>query len=192
MIAGQRVGGPAGRTRTGHPRARRWATSSARRPSRRRFGEWPSSCPASRSWSRSTASPPPTTRSGSSSSPRAWLPCTPSSPTASRSSGYIHWSAFDNFEWASGYAMQFGLIAVDRTTQERTVKPSARFLGEVARANTSCGLAESDRPSGSRTPPAAREPQIAQDRRCCAGPGDPSRQRPLAPTARTCQLECHR
>ncbi len=49
--------------------------------------------------------------------------------------GYIHWSAFDNFEWASGYAMQFGLIAVDRTTQERTVRPSARFLGEIARAN---------------------------------------------------------
>jgi beta-glucosidase len=49
--------------------------------------------------------------------------------------GYLHWSAFDNFEWASGYAMEFGLIAVDRKTQERTVKPSARFLGEIARAN---------------------------------------------------------
>jgi beta-glucosidase len=49
--------------------------------------------------------------------------------------GYIHWSAFDNFEWASGYSMQFGLIAVDRTIQERTVKPSGRFLGEIARAN---------------------------------------------------------
>jgi beta-glucosidase len=49
--------------------------------------------------------------------------------------GYVHWSAFDNFEWASGYAMQFGLIAVDRDTQERTVKPSARFLGDIARAN---------------------------------------------------------
>ena len=49
--------------------------------------------------------------------------------------GYIHWSAFDNFEWASGYAMQFGLIAVDRATQERTVKPSGRFLGEISRAN---------------------------------------------------------
>ncbi len=49
--------------------------------------------------------------------------------------GYIHWSAFDNFEWASGYAMQFGLIAVDRQTQERTVKPSAHFLGDIARAN---------------------------------------------------------
>ena len=49
--------------------------------------------------------------------------------------GYIHWSAFDNFEWASGYGMTFGLIAVDRATQERTVKSSGRFLGEVARAN---------------------------------------------------------
>jgi beta-glucosidase len=49
--------------------------------------------------------------------------------------GYVHWSAFDNFEWASGYAMEFGLIAVDRKTQERTAKPSARFLGEIARAN---------------------------------------------------------
>ncbi len=49
--------------------------------------------------------------------------------------GYIHWSAFDNFEWASGYTMHFGLIAVDRATQQRAMKPSARFLGEIARAN---------------------------------------------------------
>jgi beta-glucosidase len=49
--------------------------------------------------------------------------------------GYIHWSALDNFEWALGYRMRFGLIAVDRTTQERTVKPSARVLGAIARAN---------------------------------------------------------
>jgi len=47
--------------------------------------------------------------------------------------GYVHWSAFDNFEWALGYRMRFGLIGVDRTTQERHVKPSARFLGEIAR-----------------------------------------------------------
>jgi beta-glucosidase len=49
--------------------------------------------------------------------------------------GYIHWSAFDNFEWAHGYEMNFGLIGVDRATQERTLKPSARFLGEIARTN---------------------------------------------------------
>ncbi len=49
--------------------------------------------------------------------------------------GYTAWSAFDNFEWALGYKPTFGLIAVDRTTFERTPKPSARLLGAVARAN---------------------------------------------------------
>jgi beta-glucosidase len=49
--------------------------------------------------------------------------------------GYIHWSAFDNFEWVLGYAMEFGLIAVDRRTQERKPKSSASFLGEIARTN---------------------------------------------------------
>jgi beta-glucosidase len=49
--------------------------------------------------------------------------------------GYVHWSAFDNFEWAVGYAMEFGLIAVDRTTQDRHPKPSAAYLGEIARNN---------------------------------------------------------
>jgi beta-glucosidase len=48
--------------------------------------------------------------------------------------GYIHWSALDNFEWALGYAPHFGLIGVDRATQERTIRPSARFLGEIARS----------------------------------------------------------
>ena len=49
--------------------------------------------------------------------------------------GYLHWTLLDNFEWTSGYAMTFGLIAVDRESFARTVKPSARWLGEVARAN---------------------------------------------------------
>lgn len=35
----------------------------------------------------------------------------------------------DNFEWQKGYAMQFGLIAVDRATQTRTPKPSLAYLG---------------------------------------------------------------
>jgi len=49
--------------------------------------------------------------------------------------GYTYWSALDNFEWALGYRPIFGLIAVDRRTQERTVKPSARWLGHIARAH---------------------------------------------------------
>ncbi len=46
--------------------------------------------------------------------------------------GYLHWSLLDNWEWWHGYRPKFGLIAVDRTTQERTVKPSARWFGQVA------------------------------------------------------------
>lgn len=49
--------------------------------------------------------------------------------------GYLYWSLLDNFEWAFGYAPKFGLLAVDRATQTRTAKPSARWLGSVARAN---------------------------------------------------------
>lgn len=46
-----------------------------------------------------------------------------------RVGGYFHWSAFDNFEWNSGYRPHFGLIAVDRQTFVRTPKPSASLLG---------------------------------------------------------------
>jgi beta-glucosidase len=49
--------------------------------------------------------------------------------------GYYAWSLLDNFEWAAGYRPTFGIVAVDRTTFERTVKPSARPLGRIARAN---------------------------------------------------------
>lgn len=48
--------------------------------------------------------------------------------------GYFYWSAFDNFEWYFGYKMQFGLIAVDRTTMERHPKPSASYYGSICRS----------------------------------------------------------
>ena len=48
--------------------------------------------------------------------------------------GYFYWSALDNFEWTYGYGPTFGLVAVDRSTQERSPKPSAEWLGRVARS----------------------------------------------------------
>src|SRR3954449_2783858 len=47
--------------------------------------------------------------------------------------GYLYWSLLDNFEWAHGYRPTFGLIEIDRSTMERRVRPSAHYLGRIAR-----------------------------------------------------------
>ena len=55
--------------------------------------------------------------------------------------GYIHWSSFDNFEWAEGYRPTFGLIGINREDGlRREVRPSARAYGAVARTGAVSAL----------------------------------------------------
>lgn len=49
--------------------------------------------------------------------------------------GYFVWSPTDNFEWAYGYDMRFGLIYIDFETQTRTVKDSGHWYAQVIAQN---------------------------------------------------------
>ncbi|HYM28588.1 MAG TPA: family 1 glycosylhydrolase, partial [Steroidobacteraceae bacterium] len=49
--------------------------------------------------------------------------------------GFYHWTLVDNFEWAEGWRMRFGLIALDPVTQERTPRESAAVYAAICAAN---------------------------------------------------------
>lgn len=49
--------------------------------------------------------------------------------------GYYHWTLVDNFEWAEGWTLRFGLIGLDPQTQARTPRRSAELYAELAQAN---------------------------------------------------------
>lgn len=49
--------------------------------------------------------------------------------------GYFAWSLMDNFEWQFGYQRRFGIVRVDFTTQERTLKASAHWFRKTIKAN---------------------------------------------------------
>ena len=48
--------------------------------------------------------------------------------------GYFLWTLLDNFEWAWGFSRRFGVVHVDGTTLERTVKASGDWLRSFLRA----------------------------------------------------------
>jgi beta-galactosidase len=45
--------------------------------------------------------------------------------------GYFHWSLMDNYEWAMGFKMKFGLYAVDLKTKERIPRKSATTYKQI-------------------------------------------------------------
>ena len=49
--------------------------------------------------------------------------------------GYFYWSLMDNFEWAFGYDMKFGLYAVDFKTQKRSLRKSAHTFIKIVHNN---------------------------------------------------------
>ncbi len=49
--------------------------------------------------------------------------------------GFFYWSLLDNLEWEKGFEPEFGLIAVNRQTQERKVKPSALVYTDIIKYN---------------------------------------------------------
>ncbi len=50
--------------------------------------------------------------------------------------GYLHWALTDNYEWAEGFRMRFGLYAVDLETKERIKRPSADVMATIIREGT--------------------------------------------------------
>ncbi len=49
--------------------------------------------------------------------------------------GYYHWTLTDNFEWAEGWSLRFGLIALNPETQQRLRRPSADLYAVIAKGN---------------------------------------------------------
>jgi len=49
--------------------------------------------------------------------------------------GYYHWTLTDNFEWAEGWNLRFGLVELDPATQKRTLRKSGELYSEIGKAN---------------------------------------------------------
>ena len=49
---------------------------------------------------------------------------------------YFHWSLMDNFEWAEGYSLRFGLYEVDYESQKRTLRDSGKEYARMIKEYT--------------------------------------------------------
>ncbi|RLE69711.1 MAG: hypothetical protein DRJ43_03580 [Thermoprotei archaeon] len=45
--------------------------------------------------------------------------------------GYLHWALTDNYEWAEGFRMKFGLYAVDLATKRRVKRRSVDVMAKI-------------------------------------------------------------
>ncbi len=48
--------------------------------------------------------------------------------------GYLHWSLYDNYEWASGFKMKFGLIGINLRDKSLELRPSALIYEKIAKS----------------------------------------------------------
>lgn len=50
--------------------------------------------------------------------------------------GYFYWSLLDNYEWSNGFWPRFGLVEVDRTTQQRYIRDSAYAYRDIIQSTS--------------------------------------------------------
>lgn len=50
--------------------------------------------------------------------------------------GYFHWSLIDNYEWARGFKMRFGLYRVDYQTKRRIPTKAVKLYSKICETNT--------------------------------------------------------
>eukprot|EP01080_Neovahlkampfia_damariscottae_P006426 gene6426-10434_t len=58
--------------------------------------------------------------------------------------GYMYWSLYDTFEWASGYSMKFGLYENDFSNQNRKLRNGSKFYNDVIQEYNKLCLEETE------------------------------------------------